>query len=384
MGDDAAIVFQGKVIDFNLVTWTVDVYSTFDRKIIQNVQVLSPYLHHNSGEGIYVIPEIGAKCLCCIPGDSTSPFVMGFVGALESVNPATANAPQGTTMNQGTFNTGVNFGAGRPRGKPGDIMLRGRDGNFVALHRGGVLQIGASELAQSIYIPLSNLLMDVTQNYAHHNSGGAISWGIQQGTTIDNPTQYSHTFRLFANDQYADVRVVTGKVAAPLGEPDGADGNTDQILAAGINDSKDKPIVCEIAVTPLGFNADAATAKDDTTRKENVFRFFFDRAGGTFLRCAGSLVMRSRKKMMFLADEDITIQSKNGEVNISGKNGVVINGGSLAHIKGDVIRLGAGQQPLMRQGDLVQIIMPFMPLPAPGPPLTLYGLGLTGSSNVYG
>jgi len=383
MGDDAAFIFQGRVVNFNLVTWTVDVVSLFDRKILMNVQVIAPYLHHNSGEGIYVIPEVGAKCVICMPSDSSQPFVMGFVGAQEALDVATGDAPKGTSSeNAGNNAVNVGFGAGRPRGKPGDIVCRGRDGNFVILHRGGVLQIGASELCQSIYIPLSNLLMQITESYAHHNVGGSTLWGIQEGGTVELPTQMTQTYRVFANDAAADIRITAGKVHSPVGEPDGDAGNPDQITEGEIGLGPDAPIIYEVAVCPVGFNADNGNSVDDNTRQNTVIRFFFDRKGGTFLRCGGSLVVRVRKKFIFRIDDDMDIQTK-GTGTIKAEGGLTLDGGASLNLTGKIVRLGDGSKPVMRQGDLVQIIIPYTPLPGPGPPLTLFGLGLTGSAQTF-
>ena len=223
-GHEPAKIVQGRVMNVNLVKWTIDVAAQFDRKKYFNIQVSSPYLHHSNGEGIYVVPEIGCTAMVCIPSDSAPPFVLCFVMAHQAIDDSSTDAPSGTSSH-GTPTpnaTDSSFAGGRPVAKLGDIWLRTRDDNFVILHRGGVLQLGATELAQRIYIPLNNQVMDVSENYSHHNAGGAITWGLQDGPSLSQfPCQYQHTMRVFANDQYADIRVSMGNVYTPMGDPDG-------------------------------------------------------------------------------------------------------------------------------------------------------------------
>jgi hypothetical protein len=350
-GHEAAKIVQGRVMNVNLVKWTVDVAAQFDRHKYFNIQVGSPYLHHANGEGIYVIPEIGCKAVVCIPSDSTPPFVIGFVMANEMVNDSSADAPQGTTSHsQATPNpTDASFAGGRPVAKLGDIWMRTRDGNFVILHRGGVLQIGATELAQRIYLPLNNSVMDISENYAHHNTGGSITWGLQDGPSLSKfPTQHQQTFRIFADDKYADIRVSSGKVYSPLGDPD----NGAAASAAGVGQSSDSPVICEVAVSPQGFIAESGEAVDASTVTNSVLRFVFDRSGNTLLRVEGNLYFKLDKKLTFDVQGSISVSTADA-ASFKAVNGFDIDGGQYVALKGSVIRLKEGQTPVGRIGDTV-------------------------------
>jgi hypothetical protein len=191
-GNVPANFIQGKVVNVNLVNWTVDVTAQFDRKRYFDIQVGSPYMHYSNGEGISVFPEVGAKCMVCLPSDSSPPYVSSFIMPMENTDMAAPDAPKGTTSKSSPSATssGASFAGGRPPAKPGDIWMRTRDDNFVILHRGGVVQIGCSELAQRLYIPLSHLIMDISNNYAHHNMGGSILWSMQEGAGMAHlPTE---------------------------------------------------------------------------------------------------------------------------------------------------------------------------------------------------
>lgn len=390
-GTVAGKVVQGRIVNINVVKWTVDVVTQFDRKSYFGVQVSSPYMHHSRGEGLFVMPEVGATCMLCIPGDSSPPFVLAFVMAHELVNDSAPDAPLGTNTHPVPSNnaTDASFAGGRPRAKPGDIMLRTRDGNFITLHRGGVLSIGATELAQRIYIPLGNLVMDVSQNYAHHNAGGSITWGLQEGPGKEHlPSQYMETLRVFADDKYADIRVAKGRVFNPAPEPDGGEA----MGGAGITGGDDNPIIYEVTVCPKGFIPESGDFADGSKFKEVVIRFVFDRTGNTFFRCEGNLVLNLAKKFTLRASDTIEIStSKNGL--IKAEEGLDIDGGEYAHLKGKLVRLGAGTLPVARQGDVVQVPLSVAGVPVPctitfasppGPganPATIMGLGapLTGT-----
>lgn len=375
-----AKIFQGRVVNVNLVNWTVDCISKFDRYNIFDIPFATPYLHHSNGEGMSVMPEVGATALVCIPSDTSTPFVIAFLMVPEVVDTATEDDPDGTTGKSSTDDTSssASFGGGRPRAKPGDIWLRTRDNNFVILHRGGVLQLGADELAQRIYIPLNHFIMDISQNYAHHNSGGSVVWGIQEGPgQADYPTEYTQTFRVLANDKYADVRVKAGKVKGTV--PELGDFNCQgDIDNLGIQSDI---VVYEVDIAKQSFNPETGAMKDANVGKNVKLKFFVDRAGGTFLKAAGSIFMGTPKKFRVRADEGIELISKS--ITLAATEDTSLGGGSLTHVKGDVVRLGAGGKPVATQGSLVQLTLPFTPMPVPGgPPTVFYAMVLTGNPTV--
>lgn len=421
-GLDSATVFSGRVINVNLVNFTVDVISLYDRYYMNDIQVISPYLHYNNGEGIYVMPDVGAMCMITMPSDTSPPFVSGFLAPMEVVggtgkpeeNPDQAittnlfgaqsanqsaitgtDAPDGTRSRGGTVpfpNTDARFDAGRPAVKSGDIWVRGRDGNFLVLHRGGVLQIGSTELAQRIFIPISNKVLDISGTYEHMNTGGEVLWGVQEGPSIANPAcQMVETYRLFANDEFCDLKVAWSKVFNPVGEPDGDAGGNDDIQNLDLGVSQ--PIVCEIVLAKNGFKAGSADVASSGVRNETKLRFFFDRTGGVFLRAEGAANFFFKKELRIRTNDNASLRSKKQLV-LEGEEGIQLLSGKLIEIKGDVVRLGAGTTPVARQGDTVSITIPtasvtgtvggqaftgVMTIPTP-----LFGNIVTGNVNLLG
>jgi len=380
---DAAEVVQGRVWNVNLINWTVDIVAQFDQRRYFDVQVSSPYLHSNNGEGVYAMPEVGAACLVCVPSDSSPPFVLAYVMPPEVVNDASApDAPVGTTSHgqPQKYASAASFAGGRPPANLGDIWLRTRDQNFVILHRGGVLQLGATPLAQRIYIPLDNVIHDISGNYAHYNTGGTVSWGVQNGPGITHaPTQYMQTVRVFADDKFADIRMTAGKVRSPVPEPDGAKGETDAITQFGLG-TDTSPIIYEVAVAKGGFVAENGDLSDPSIRNQTVMRFFFDRAGGTFLRAEGNVLIACHKKLRVKVTDDMTIDCQ-GNMTVTVGGDVTVTGNSV-NLKGSVVRMGPGQKPVSGVGDLVQVILPFTPQPASPTPLVVTGTIQTGTSQV--
>lgn len=335
-GFTSAQFVQCKIVDINLVNWTVDVVSQFDRKRYFGIQVSSPYLHFNNGEGIFCFPEIGAVCFVCIPSDSSPMFVAAFIMPHENVD------------------SNATFAGGRPTPKPGDIWMRTRDGNFITLHRGGVLQLGANELSQRIFIPLNNLMMDISGSYAHHNAAGSVNWGFQEGPSEEkHPCLYTHTFRIKANDAEADVRIQVGEVRSPLGES--ATGDQTDLDQLEIGNDKAQPIIYEVSVCNKGFNTASGDIANTSTVKNAVLRFFFDRKGATFLRCEGSILLSTKKKLKIKVSDSMEIEAKSLSLTVT--DGADIGGGTYTHVKGDLVRLGPGVTPVARQGDIVTMVI---------------------------
>jgi hypothetical protein len=392
-----AIIIEGVIADLNMSIWTVDVVSKFDQKFYPNVQVSSPYMNPDHGEGIYVMPEIGSKCHICIPSDGPPPFVLDFIMPSETVVDAGVDdEPSGeAAVDEESDKT---FRGGRPRPKPGDIYIKGRDGNFAILHRGGVLQIGCSQLAQRIYIPLQNLVTDISQNYRHYNTGGAINWFLAPGESKNNPhTIRKETYRIRAADKEATIRVAIGELRDPVKE---SISDVSSAMAAESIGTKENPIYCEVTLAPLGFEADSGKSTE-STEELTVLRYLFDKAGNALLRTQGSIVvhternlrLRAKQRLEIIGDEQMLIRSK----------GVTLEAEDYLQISTNGMRVNAGANPAAHVGSVVEVILgpttPFLtalPIPVPAPagtpmppgtpitlqPATLRGTILTGQTKI--
>lgn len=387
-----ATIIEGRIIDLNMSRWTVDFVSQFDQKFYLNVQVCSNYMHPNRGEGIYVFPEIGSKCHLCIPSDGPPPFILDFIMPQETIPDAsTEEAPAGIQSQGGETqgsSTDATFAGGRKRPKPGDIVIKGRDGNFAILHRGGVLQLGANSLAQRIYIPLNSIIKDISQNYHHHNVGGSINWAVASGPSETNPpTSWKQTLRLLANDEKATIRIARGTWRDFV--PEHKDAIDAQAAISELALGEDDPIIYEVTIAPDGFSADDGCITTDTG-KVTKLRYFFDKGGGAYLGAKGNVLLRTRRKLTVIADDDIRIESKKSLSLISAQR-LLIQGGPVTEIGGDVVKIGPGLDAAAHVGSIVEVSFP-VGTPISGPvapgspalaiPVKATGIVTTGRSTV--
>jgi hypothetical protein len=376
-GLEGAFVIEGQIVDVNLVNWTVDVQSKFDQRRYLNIQVSSPYMHFNRGEGIHVMPDVGAKCHVCIPSDGPPPYVLDFIMPMETINGASEDAPGGTDGGKGGVtqeSTAASFAGGRKRAKPGDIFIRNRDGSFIVLHRGGVLQIGSTELAQRIYIPLQNTITDISQTYRHQNIGGSINWFVAPGESSSNPpTVLRNSYRLLAGDEKATVRVAFGKVSDVLRESS-ADTRSD-LTQLGIGSD---PIVCEVVIAPDQVDADTG-ALEEGAANASVLRYFFDKKGNILLRTEASVVVRVKKRLRVRVDEDVEVfGGKNFTMEFDGTARIQVENGLDLNCK--VIRLNGGSKAVATVGSLVTLTLnlPIQIVTSAGPGTILAGQTMTG------
>ena len=190
-----AVIETGRIMNVNIDDWSVDVVSEYANKRYFDIQVMSSYFHYANGEGIYVMPEIGAMVWICKPtqGRFGAPFILGFQSPFDTDN--------------------GNFRSGRQSLNPGDIMLRTRDENFIVLRRGGVVQIGATPIAQRMFIPIRNFIKDFCENYELHTFGGDLTWltdRTDQTTTGDSPTTFSLSAKRLASDPGQVAKLTVG------------------------------------------------------------------------------------------------------------------------------------------------------------------------------
>lgn len=276
----SAIIESGVVANVNVQNMTIDWVSQYSGRQVCGVQLMTPYLHFNNGEGFTAVPEVGAVCMLCLPSDDESPFVLGFLSAPEVENaksgdveeeakdpdvetdedmsPPVATSSTGSTS-AGSDRSDATYRAGRPVLNPGDMLLQGRDENFVVLKRGGVLQIGSTHICQRAYIPLLNYIRDFCENWEMNTAAGTLHWQVHRkeksGNPENAPTELTLIAREFAQDKNASIRVSLGSLD-DVEKPQGA--NPDKVFlevviapqlidpASGIVSGSDKKYVLRL------------------------------------------------------------------------------------------------------------------------------------------
>jgi hypothetical protein len=212
-------VEEAVITDVNRKTYTVTCDTRHSNKTVEDIQCLVPYHHYENGEGIHHLPEVGAKCYLFWPSDNTPPFILGYIGAA-GVRASTDGEPERSTPDGTGSPTDVEFKSRRPDLQPGDIAFTTRDENFVVLRRGGILQLGATPIAQRIYIPILNYIKDFCENYEMNAFGGDIAWTVgrvEDDPGGDAPATWTFHANEFAQDEKATVRIRHLPVTGPSG-----------------------------------------------------------------------------------------------------------------------------------------------------------------------
>lgn len=349
-----AQLMEARVFDVNFVNWTVNVNTIFDQRTYYDIQVSSPYLDPVGPAGIYVGPEVGTKCIVALPGDGSPPFVLAFImPAITLEDTSSEEAPVGTAPSGGEKRGSGDFtySGGRARMKPGDIVAQGRDGNFMVLHRGGVAQFGATPLAQRLCIPLGNLVTDIAQNYNLFTGGGTINWAVQDRSNEDPTSEWRQTVRVFANDEFADLRFAMGTVRSPVPEPTGDPGEDSSNNQLEIGTSEE--VVFEMVLARGGFESDAGEFKG--AAEDVRVRIFLDRAGNMMGRWEGSVNLRVKKRFRATVDKNLEVFCReninveaDGTLRLIGKKGLEIGTG------GGATTINGGGQPVAFVGSNVQ------------------------------
>ena len=174
------VVERAKIMGVDPECYTVHVITTETNRDIPDVKFAVPTLHADEygGSGLNFMPQAGDMCYLFTPADGTGSFVLGFiyVGKTEEV-----------TNIGGKLTEQLTYRGSRPRLEPGDISLTTPDENFVIVRRGGVVQVGATSMAQTIYLPLENLIRHYFAKYQSFSPIGEIVWDHAAVTTEDFP-----------------------------------------------------------------------------------------------------------------------------------------------------------------------------------------------------
>ena len=224
-----AVIEEATVVDVNKANYTVTVVTRHTQKKFEDLQCALPYFHNENGEGIYFLPEVGARCQVFRGNDTTPPFILGFI-AIPGVRESDDGTPTRSTP-EGGSTTDVSFRGRRLDILPGDIFMTTRDENFILLRRGGVLQLGATDIAQRIYIPVNNFIRDFCENYTMDAFGGNIRWTVERKENDPGgnaPVSYVFHVNEYAQDDKASFRVRH----FPVRGPEGGDAQVWEVVVA--------------------------------------------------------------------------------------------------------------------------------------------------------
>lgn len=214
-----AIIQKGRVVDVNMASYHLSVATEFTKKVITGVPFATPYQHFVNGEGIYFMPEVGSVVWLCEPSDGGMPFVLGWASAQDEGN----------------------FRARKRDLNPGDIFLGTRDENFLILRRGGIVQIGGGPLCQRMFLPVTNTVKDLCENYALNTIGGDLEWTVKRSEE-DKDGKRPALLRIAARQLAEDKNPIA---ELEIGSHDGDDAT---ILSLLVKESADDGAATQISL----------------------------------------------------------------------------------------------------------------------------------------
>lgn len=182
----------GRIINVYPERGTVDWRSEMSEQYRNDIPYVMPYFDQSQGTGIYFNPEVGTTAICCTTSDGL-PMIFGFIGVDE----------------------GGSYLSGRPRGNPGDITLTGKDGNFIQIRRGGILQIGSTALCQTVYLPIRNILQQYAENFEIYTLAGTLKFNTlraEDSSDGHSRCQYTMGIKEYADDKDNIIDIQSGSL----------------------------------------------------------------------------------------------------------------------------------------------------------------------------
>jgi hypothetical protein len=260
----------GKVIAVDSENWTCTV-AFDDSPPVDNIPIAPLYIGPK-GNGLFYMPEKDAMVMVGSfdwdpgsPGDE--PFILcGHILPYDrAAEDEEVDAEEDDEL-EGEEPADPNYGANRFRINEGDIVMNSREGGHVIVRRGGVVEIGASAVCRRFYIPITNMIREITSAYKMSTASGEIEfsqrrdelgWGESEVELVEEPgtnpvtrkfpntpTEFRLSVNEFAQDKNPIITLAMGRienmdkvsVLDPSSENDGLIGGTkDEDVVAHLN-----------------------------------------------------------------------------------------------------------------------------------------------------
>jgi len=299
-----AYVESAQVINVNPPLYSVDFVTQHSMRYYGDVPFMSPYMHHYFGEGVYIMPEVGAMCWVCWPSDGEHPFILGY---------APPPGEEGWRATRKDLN-------------PGDIHMSTRDGNGITIRRGGVVQVMAGPLAQRLYLPIHRMIRDVCSQYELRTFGGELTW------LVDRPEKNADgdkttTLLLRAKEKATDP----GYVCSLLLGHDPDDEDVALRLGVNVDGAEEATLNAELTVK---HNGEVSWAVEDSflvAAKKNIE-----------LVAQENAKVEATQEAMLKGGTSVKIDS-GGDVEITATGNITMGGGSVVVEPSGKVTVG-GQQ----------------------------------------
>jgi len=317
-----AIILAGKIIDVDPLRWTciVRTEGTDVSKVLYDVPLGGSYLHLLNGEGMYVMPDIGALVQVCEPSEGDSPPFIVAYRPYPSRSVATSsdeNKPSATNN--------------RPRMGPGDMAIFGRDRNGLFVRRGQVTEIFGGPLARTLYLGRTSTIHSICQVAKLDVFGGSARWEVDRPES--DPDGHQATRLDLKMKEYADDRAY----AARLQVGGSLDATTEGAVDGEAGESGAPPDSVELAgpVVRLRVYEDGDVEEADLTAASSLA---INKGGEIELTTKGKTVIK------ILGSSTVTLTvNTDGTVTLDADTSVTTTAAGLAVTHtGDKVKVGNG------------------------------------------
>lgn len=151
---------EAYIVDYDPKSQTVSLVFAGSMRRIDDVPLSVGYANPRGGS-IRPHPEIGTKCL--VAGSYDDPKVIGFLGIYDK-------------------RVG-SYGRRDPEATYGDLSFGTAADNYIHLRRSGLIEVKASGVCQTLYIPISGLIQEHFREYRGNCPGGEISLRTRSART---------------------------------------------------------------------------------------------------------------------------------------------------------------------------------------------------------
>jgi hypothetical protein len=344
------------ITDVNRANWTCSLQTIHSQKSMRDVQWASPYHHYRQGEGFHFMPEPGAYCFVAMPVDGSPAFVMSFV-APPAQKEAVGDDPVRATNDPAGSSTDVSYQSNRLDLNPGDIALTTRDENFLILRRGGIVQLGATPLAQRVMIPVRNFVRDFAENYEMVTPAGEVSWIIDRpefDPAGKAPCSWSFQLREFATDEHASV----------------------QVRHLPLSEAGTKKAAWEVTVAPQSIDTETGAAT--TTAYKMLIAT--DGEKTEYIGADRTVTIDGNNTVTVLGDQAISVTGSS----LHTANNIALDAQNTVELTGDFILLGGSEasQPAVLGNALVQWLSTVVINTVKGGPGTISPASLAQLTNI--
>ncbi len=179
-----------RILDVDRENFTILCKSEFGEVPEYRIPLASPFLDQVSGSGLRYQPVGGETILVLTTSDGYR-YVLGFVPMDE----------------EGSMTCGF------PPMDSGDYFILNRGGAYLKMFSGGILQIGATPVCGTIYIPIRNLVHTIGENIIIDSLAGSLEFQVdrpEDSSEGHSPTSMQIKVKEFSDDENEMVRLKLG------------------------------------------------------------------------------------------------------------------------------------------------------------------------------